>query len=74
MEEEYVFYTPDELYGPAIKYTRIDVHGRMWVGDYEYESQVNYCPMTGKKAPIQLEVIKTWESGAVDYGFKENPE
>jgi len=46
---------PDDLFGVAIRYTCIDEEGKMWVGNDEYETQVNYCPMTGEKAPVQME-------------------
>ena len=47
--------TISNLYGSAIYYTCIDADGKMWVGNGEYESQVNYCPITGKKAKIKIE-------------------
>lgn len=52
--------TPEELHGSAINYTRIDDQGKMWVGNEEYESQVNYCPITGEPAPVQMK-LKTKE-------------
>jgi len=66
-ESKYSFYTKNGLYGRAIEYSRIDSEGRMWVGNGEYESQVNYCPMTGKQAPIQLTVVEVFESGTENY-------
>lgn len=45
---------PNELWGPAITYTRIDDEGKMWAGNDEYETQVNYCPFTGNPAPKQM--------------------
>jgi hypothetical protein len=50
--------TPYELWGHAINYTRIDGEGKMWVGNDEYESQVNFCPMTGVEAPVKLKLVK----------------
>jgi len=47
--------TISKLYGGAIFYTRIDADGKMWVGNGEYESQVNYCPITGKKAKLKID-------------------
>jgi ligand-binding sensor domain-containing protein len=47
------------LWGDAITYTRIDEQGKMWVGNGEYESQVNYCPMTGEAAKTQMKLIET---------------
>jgi hypothetical protein len=46
--------TLDGLWGPATCYTRIDEDGKMWIGNDEYESQVNFCPVTGEKAPTQM--------------------
>lgn len=57
-KERYDFYTVDGLYGSAVSYSIIDSDGKMWIGNEEYESQVNYCPMTGKSAPTQLKVVK----------------
>jgi hypothetical protein len=51
--------TPYKLWGHAIGYTRIDGEGKMWIGNEEYESQVNYCPMTGVKAPVQMKLTDT---------------
>ena len=46
-----------DSYGRAIYscYER-EVEGgkELWVGNNEYESQVNYCPYCGKKAEIQV--------------------
>lgn len=42
---------PSSLYGSAITEVTIDNRtGQMWVGNGEYESQVNYCPICGNKA------------------------
>jgi hypothetical protein len=54
------YHTPDGLYGTAVNYTRIDEDGNMWIGNDEYESQVNFCPVTGEKAPTQL-VVKRYD-------------
>lgn len=51
--------TPRKLWGDAITYTRIDEKGRMWIGNGEYESQVNFCPMTGVEAPVKLKLEET---------------
>jgi len=50
--------TPYGLWGHAIGYTRIDGEGKMWVGNDEYESQVNFCPMTGVEAPVKLKLVE----------------
>ena len=49
---------PDGLWGVAVRYTRIDREGKMWVGNDEYETQVNFCPMTGIEAPVKLKLIE----------------
>jgi len=67
MKNKYNFYTPNDSFGTAISYTIIDEDGKMWVGNGEYESQVNFCPMTGKKAPTQLKVAEVWENGTEKY-------
>lgn len=46
---------PDNLFGESISYTRIDADGKMWIGNGEYESQVNFCPVTGKKSRIKID-------------------
>ena len=43
-------------YGPAISYCRENWEGQYWVGNDEYNSQVNFCPYCGKKAPVQVEI------------------
>jgi hypothetical protein len=50
---------PRGAWGDATTYTRIDESGKMWIGNGEYESQVNYCPMTGAKAPVQMKLTDT---------------
>jgi hypothetical protein len=65
---------PDGLWGSAIGYTRIDDDGKMWVGNGEYETQVNYCPFTGQPAPKQMKLVdveyKKWNSEET-YTIKE---
>ena len=66
--------TPYELWGHAINYTRIDEEGKMWVGNDEYESQVNFCPMTGIEAPVKLKLVEkivTEKDGIITKTFKE---
>jgi hypothetical protein len=43
-------HSPDKAYGIAIKYCYEDADGKLWAGNDEYESQVNYCPGCGYKA------------------------
>ena len=42
--------SPDKAYGIAIQYCYEDVDGKLWAGNIEYESQVNYCPICGFEA------------------------
>lgn len=66
---------PDDLFGVAIRYTCIDDEGKMWVGNDEYETQVNYCPMTGEKAPVQMkseEGCFTYEGKITNYKLYTN--
>jgi hypothetical protein len=56
MEQYLNYISPEGLWGIAIDYTRIDKEGKMWVGNGEYETQVNYCPFTGTQAPKQMKV------------------
>jgi len=46
--------SPVAIWGPAITYTVIREDGTMWVGNDEYETQVNFCPWTGKEANKKL--------------------
>lgn len=45
-------HSPDKAYGIAIKYCYEDAEGKLWAGNIEYESQVNYCPVCGYKAKV----------------------
>jgi hypothetical protein len=42
--------SPDKAYGIAIKYCYEATDGKLWAGNNEYESHVNYCPVCGYKA------------------------
>ena len=44
---------PARHYGVAITYCAEDEDGSFWAGNGEYESQVDYCPYCGTKAPLQ---------------------
>jgi len=46
--------SPDKAWGIAVKYCYEDAEGRLWAGNSEYESQVNYCPVCGYKAKLSL--------------------
>lgn len=65
--KEYTFNTKQGLYGAAVNYTIVDSEGKMWIGNNEYESQVNYCPMTGIAAPTQINVVKVYSDGREEY-------
>ena len=45
-------HSPDKAYGIAIKYCYEDGEGKLWAGNIEYESEVNYCPVCGYKAKV----------------------
>jgi hypothetical protein len=65
--------SPDGLWGHACTYTKIDDEGKMWVGNDEYETQVNYCPWTGEPAPKQmkLEDVELWSFSENKKGVKK---
>ncbi len=44
-----------DVYGPAIEYCTEDVEGKLWSGNGEYQSQVNFCPGCGFQARTQIE-------------------
>jgi len=46
-----------EIAGPSIHYCKeyFNDKGKLFAGNGEYESQVNFCPICGFKAPIQIE-------------------
>ena len=56
------YIVPDGRWGRAITYTYEKEDGTMWVGNDEYESQVNYCPITGKAATKQMVQVKEFEN------------
>ncbi len=47
---------PHRPYGPAIIYCMETDTGHFLCGGEEYESEVNYCPYCGAKAPTQVEI------------------
>lgn len=59
--------TPAESYGPAITdVSEVEFQpnwdkksplkeGTLWAGNGEYNTQVNFCPMCGKKAKVTYE-------------------
>lgn len=54
MQQHLKYKAPQHRWGPAVTYVKIDKAGKMWVGNDEYETQVNYCPFTGVQAPTQM--------------------
>ena len=48
-------HSPYNAYGEAIEYCIEGDDGKFWAGNDEYESQVNYCPVCGAKAPNKVE-------------------
>jgi len=44
-----------ESCGSAIDSCEEDLEGKMWAGNGEYESQVNFCPICGQQATVQIE-------------------
>lgn len=42
-------HSADRAYGTALNYCYEDADGKLWAGNIEYESQVNYCPVCGYK-------------------------
>lgn len=46
--------SPDKAYSVAINYCYEDSNGKLWAGNIEYESQVNYCPVCGYKALMNI--------------------
>lgn len=48
------FYTKNDAYGSAINTCWEEQNGEMWVSNGEYSSQINFCPITGRKATIQI--------------------
>jgi hypothetical protein len=46
--------SPEKAYGDAVTWCLEEKDGTFWVGNGEYSSQVNYCPVCGTKAPTQV--------------------
>lgn len=46
--------SPSDAYGAAVHDCVENDAGEFWVGNDEYASQVNYCPVCGAKAPVQV--------------------
>ena len=48
------YQVPEGLWGCSITYTKIMEDGTIWIGNDEYETQVNFCPMTGEPAKKKM--------------------
>ncbi len=48
--------TPISGYGPAINYCYEQDANTLWVGNYEYGSQVAFCPYCGFEAKVKPEI------------------
>ena len=48
--EKREYQAPEGLWGSSVTYTKIMADGTIWIGNDEYETQVNFCPMTGEPA------------------------
>jgi hypothetical protein len=48
-------YTAYDIAGHAVEYCQ-ERDGELWVGNSEYESQVNYRPYCGFKATVKAEI------------------
>ena len=57
MPNKEYYKSPNKLWGSAVDYVYTDESGKMFVGNDEYETQVNYCPFTGTPAPKQMNEI-----------------
>ncbi len=42
-------------YDSAVKYCKEDEQGRLWAGNSEHGTRVNYCPFCGYRAKVQIE-------------------
>lgn len=45
---------PNDGHGPAIDDCEERADGTLWVYNSEYGTQVNFCPVCGFKAPVQV--------------------
>lgn len=54
VKEKKHYRSPEALFGEAINYVKVLDDGTMWVGNDEYETQVNFCPYTGEPAKKQM--------------------
>jgi len=64
MSHECVLRSPDGAYGPAVEVCYENSDGEFWVTNYEYGSQVNYCPVCGAAAPVMIR--QKQENGSED--------
>jgi hypothetical protein len=66
--------SPYKDWGSALTYVEVDKDGKMWIGNGEYSSQVNFCPFTGTPAPLQMKVIDYESKLGHRYKLYENVE
>ena len=45
-------------YGACVAYCEEDSDGELWVGNYEYASQVGWCPFCGYEAQVKPKGIE----------------
>ena len=62
------YMTPHAAYGNAIAECFELDNGQFWVGNGEYESQVNYCPFCGVSAPKKVDPLESWGDECEDRG------
>lgn len=55
------FSSPTDCHGSAVDVVMEEQDGTMWVTNLEYATQVNYCPITGRKARTQINDLKIHE-------------
>ncbi len=54
LEQDEKFF-PYNCFGTAIDYCFEDDGGRLWAGNTEYETQVNFCPFCGYPAETKID-------------------
>jgi len=62
---------PSALHGGAMSEVIFTDNGEIWISNGEYASQVNYCPITGKKADIQI-TVEVLDKENTDNFYKSN--
>lgn len=70
MSHQCKFRTVSENYGVAADYCE-EADGKLWIGNGEYRSQVNYCPYCGFKAAIEARQSKYCYECEIEYNEDE---